>query len=127
MEKFKCLLVVLLMCLSASAGYGEGPTSVNLVPTRYIFVDDDSHCEDGYKFDTRTGRLWEYKDHWNPEKAKINDYTGIDYPSESESYDGRFTFKSLSNNGHSWFYVFDTKTGNFWTCKYREYAFHLLK
>lgn len=91
------------------------------------FVDDDSHCEDGYKFDTRTGRLWEYKDHWNPEKAKINDYTGIDHPSESESYDGRFTFKSLSNNGHSWFYVFDTKTGNFWTCKYREYAFHLLK
>lgn len=126
MKKLKFFIVVLLLCLGAPMAFTQMPQRVNPVPPRYVFVDSEWDCKDGYKFDTRTGRLWEIKAHWNPEKAKVIEFSGIDYPAESDSYDGRFTFRTLSTDGRTWIYIFDTKTGNFWTCPIKGYTFHLL-
>ena len=129
MNKITELLIVLFMSI-AIVGHAETPTAVTVIPhQRYIFNEDPFDCEIGYKLDTRIGKIWEIKNHWNYEKTQITEFTGIECPAETNSFDGRFSFKVQANNGDAWIYVFDSKTGNLWTCRIgrsNDYIFHLL-
>lgn len=80
----------------------------------YFDSDWGKNC---FKLDTRTGKLWEIKGDWKPEKIELIEFTGIDVVSELDLYDGRFIYRPMSYNGLSWIYVFDTKTGKLWSCQ----------
>lgn len=120
------LIAAYISC--AMVSYAEAPIMTTEVPQRFILKEGPFSEEECYKFDTSTGQLWEIQNFHNPEKVKVTPFSGI--KTETDPYNGRFTFNVLSHNGHVWIYVFDSKTGNVWITnilnRKKDYQFHIL-
>ena len=64
--------------------------------------------------DTKTGEIKFIYPDKNPEKIRIENYTGGPNIPEDQSYNGRFSISYFDNADNSFFLLLDTKTGELW-------------